>query len=109
MSALSRNCAHHVEKQSHALIEVKNMSTPLLNCMQISRDRHAKNQTTKVRIAKNQDIHLMLSCMWSQSYHQLNTHEKRSRSLSHQGKKRLIGYLQRIIAIQPQWHKNKNS
>ena len=41
--------------------------------------------------------------------HQPNTHEKRSRPLSHQGKKRLIGYLQRIIAIQPQWHKNKNS
>ena len=51
MSALSRNCAHHVEKQSHALIEVKNKSTPLLNCMQISHDRHAKNQT-KVMLAK---------------------------------------------------------
>ena len=34
--------------------------------------------------------------------HQPNTHKKKSRSLSHQGRKRLIGYLQRIIAIQPQ-------
>ena len=86
MSALSRNCAHHVEKQSHALIEVKNKSTPLLNCMQISHDRHAKNQT-KVVLAKNQDIHLMLSCMWSQSWSSAKYPRKKSRSLSLPGKK----------------------
>ena len=85
MSALSRNC--HVEKQSHALIEVKNMSTTLLNCMETSHDRHAKNQTTKVRLAKNQDIRLMLSCMWSQSKSSAKYPRKKSRSLSYQGKK----------------------